>query len=55
MKLELSWDFPPWSLGSCDGVRTLLWRGSQLGKGTPNVKPGVISNMEEKGKYLSTL
>lgn len=52
MKLELSLVFLPWSLGSCDEVRTLLWRGSQLGKEVPNVKPGVISNIDEKGKYL---
>lgn len=44
--------FFPWSLGSCDGVRTLQWRGIQPGKGGPYVQPGVILYMEKEGKYL---
>ena len=44
--------FSPWSLGSCDGVRTSQWRGSQHGKGAPYVKPGVIPYTEEESKYL---
>lgn len=44
--------FSPWSLGSCDGVRTSQSRGSQYSKGAPNVKPGVSPYTEEESKYL---
>lgn len=46
--------FSPWSPGSCDEVRTSQWRGSQHGKGTPYIKPGVIPYIEEESKYLPT-
>lgn len=44
--------FSPWSLGSCDEVRTSQRRGSQHGKETPYIKPGVIPYIEEESKYL---
>lgn len=46
--------FSPWSLGSCDEVRTLQWRGSQYGKGAPDIKPSVIPYIGEESKYLLT-
>ncbi len=55
VKWNWNWaGFSPWSLGSCDEVRTSQWRGSQRCEGVHYIKPAVLPYIWEESKYLPT-